>query len=266
MSLIKNKSTINDFHEQWICFQEQYGVYASEDFFWDYFGPLLKKTELKDKDIAEIGCGNGRFVKIFSRYANRAVGYEPSGAIDVARRYCHDDKNINFYQTSVYDITERSTYDVILCLGVLHHLPDPLQALVKMKSMLKPGGICCVWVYGREGNGLYLGIFKPLMYITSRLPHKVLNSISFILALIVKIYSKLVYFSHYLPWPMKNYMLNIVDKLDFYHLKLGVYDQLNPSIANYYTRSQIEELARQAGFIVIGSYHRHGYSWTVKLI
>lgn len=261
----KEKSTISDFSTQWTRFEKQEGVYASEKYFFSYFGDLLKPDELRGKKIAEVGCGNGRFVKILSGYGEEVVGYEPSEAIEVAKKYCLGCHNAYFLKKSVYDIEDYNKFDFVFCLGVIHHLPDEISALRKIKSMLAKNGCAYIWVYGKENNKLYLNIFLPIIKITSTLPHWALNFISFVLTAVLKFYIYIVGISRFLSWPMKKYMLNVLKPLNFYFLKLVVYDQLNPKIANYYTEKEITDLARQAGFKKINSFHRYGYSWTLKL-
>ena len=47
-------------------------------------------------------------------------------------------------------------YDIIVSSGVLHHLPDPQEALNRLASLLAPGGVMRVMVYNRWGRqGLY---------------------------------------------------------------------------------------------------------------
>ena len=104
MSGNKKLETVSDFDKQWTSFQKQKGVYANESFFFDYFGTLLDKSNLKDKVVAEIGCGNGRFIKTMSHYAKEVGGFEPSGAIDVAKKYCKECTNVNFYHQSIYSM------------------------------------------------------------------------------------------------------------------------------------------------------------------
>jgi hypothetical protein len=43
-----------------------------------------------------------------------------------------------------------------------HHIPEPLATLRVAYNGLRPGGKCSVWLYGREGNELYLAIAAPL--------------------------------------------------------------------------------------------------------
>lgn len=262
-----NISTIGDFDKQWKTFQKQVGVYADEQYFFStYFDNLFNREDLKGKVVAEVGCGNGRFIKIMSVYAKEVVGFEPSGAVEVAKKYCEDRANIKLEKESVYDIQRMDEFDIVFCLGVLHHLPDPVVALKKIFTMLKPDGLCYIWVYGKENNGLYLKIFKPLINITSRFPHWLLNVVAFCLAIVLKIYIILVRSFKFFPWPMKDYTLNVLNNLDFYYLKLTIYDQLNPKIANYYSKEEICSLVASAGFKSISTHHRYKYSWSIKAL
>lgn len=259
------RGTIEDFGIQWKAFQQQDGAFAGEDLFWDYFGPLLASSDLLGREVAEVGCGNGRFLKTISRYAKRVVGIEPSDAVEVARNYCAPFSNISLQQTSVYDLEAKPEFDVVLCLGVLHHLPDSVRALKQMADILKPGGRLVVWVYGQEGNDWYLRIFRPVRRITSRLPHWALNAVATVFTFFLAIYRGLINITSFFPWPMKSYLRNVIGPLSWYHTKVTVYDQLNPTIANYYTKGEVENLAHQAGLHNFSLYHRHGYSWTIKI-
>ena len=43
-------------------------------------------------------------------------------------------------------------YDIIICCGVLHHIPDYEKALAKIKSLLKPGGTLVLAIYNKYGK------------------------------------------------------------------------------------------------------------------
>ena len=38
--------------------------------------------------------------------------------------------------------------DVVISIGVIHHLPDPEKGFRTLYSLLKPGGEIFIWVYG----------------------------------------------------------------------------------------------------------------------
>jgi hypothetical protein len=61
---------------------------------------------------------------------------------------------------------------------------------------------------------------------------------------------------------MRDYITQVLAPLDFESLRLNIYDQLNPSIASYWTKDEVEALMRAAGLTAIHLHHRPGYSWT----
>ena len=51
----------------------------------------------------------------------------------------------------------RRTFDLVVCTGVLHHLPDPDEGLRALRNVLKPGGAMRVMVYAPYGRaGVYM--------------------------------------------------------------------------------------------------------------
>jgi ubiquinone/menaquinone biosynthesis C-methylase UbiE len=67
-------------------------------------------------------------------------------------------KNIRYVQGSVLDLKAGSfgSFDYINCSGMLHHLPDPIEGLSRLLSVLAPDGGIGVMVYGEYGRtGLY---------------------------------------------------------------------------------------------------------------
>ena len=68
---------------------------------------------------------------------------------------------------------------------------------------------------------------------------------------------------HRFPLPLRGYLLSIFEKMSPAKRRLIFYDQLNPSYAKYYSRSEAEKLLVDGGFVDVQLHHRHGYSWTV---
>lgn len=67
--------------------------------------------------------------------------------------------NIRFVQGSIFDLPtlELGKFDYIDCCGVLHHLPDPEQALLILKDALAVGGGIGLMVYAPHGRtGVYM--------------------------------------------------------------------------------------------------------------
>jgi SAM-dependent methyltransferase len=62
--------------------------------------------------------------------------------------------NIDWINGSILDIDpdDLGCFDYINCVGVIHHLNQPIEGLLKLKSVLKTDGVLCLMVYGRYGR------------------------------------------------------------------------------------------------------------------
>ncbi len=253
------RSTVADFSEQWTAYDDNSGWFGSEELLADVLRPLLSLEELRGQKVAEIGCGNGRFLPTLARYAERVYGIEPGDGVDNARRHCAGVDNIEVMRADVYSLPRLPPLDHVFSIGVVHHLPDPRRALENMRGLLKPGGRCTIWVYGKEGNELYLLTFGALRKLTTRIPHVALHGVSTALVPPLRTY---IHACRVLPLPMREYMRTVLKPLSNDALRMNIYDQLNPTIAEYWSRDEVEELMRSAGFLDVTLHHRHGYSWT----
>ena len=156
-------------------------------------------------------------------------------------------------------INFKNEIDYIFSIGVIHHIPDAEIVCKKVYESLKPKGKFLIWLYGKEGNELYLFIFNNLRKITRYMPDKFLNLFSIFLNLFLSIY---IFFCKYLNLPLKNYMINVLKKCTFEKRKYIIFDQLNPSYSKYYTKQDLETLLTKAGFKKFELFNRHQYSWT----
>ena len=254
--------TVDDFGEQWSHFPLNEGLYGDPKFLEDIFGPLLKIEEIKGKKIFDIGSGTGRIVEMLLRNgAGFAYGLEPS-----KKAFYEMEKNLkNFNKYSGLNvfgdqIPTNLNLDVITSIGVIHHIKEPLSTLESARRALKPKGKLIIWVYGKEGNGIYLLLYKSICWFTKRLSHKALLRLSKGLLVPLNLYGLMC---KKLPLPMKNYFINVFNNWMEDVKTLTIYDQLNPEYSKYYSKTEIIDEVARAGFHDIKTYHRHGYSWTV---
>lgn len=96
---------------------------------------LVERYSLYQKDIIEIGCGQGDFLKLICRLGNnRGVGFDPSyirGAIDEASM--NQITIVEDYYSSAYSQYQA---DFIACRHVLEHIPDPLDFLTNIRHAI----------------------------------------------------------------------------------------------------------------------------------
>ena len=254
--------TISDFGEQWVNYQENPGYYGSVSLLEDLFGPLLALEAVRDKTVADIGSGTGRIVNmLLDAGAARVVAVEPSAAFAVLRRNtAARQERVTYLNIRGDALPADLNLDLVVSLGVLHHIPDPAKVVDAAFNALRPGGQMLVWLYGREGNELYLRFVEPLRAVTKRLPHALLELLCSTINVTLDAY---IFLCRVLPLPMRDYMRNVLARFPRSVRRLTIYDQLNPAYAKYYTKGEAESLLVRAGFSNVISWHRHGYSWSV---
>ena len=105
--------------------------------------PVLKRLglDLKDKDVLEIGCGNGYGARLIHQRSPRSyVG------IDVMEEQVKKARlRYPQYQFLIQDATDLSQFgnaskDVVIIFGVLHHIPEWRKVIDEIARVLKPNG------------------------------------------------------------------------------------------------------------------------------
>ena len=253
--------TIRDFGEQWLKYKDNQGYYGSLELFGDILYPSLKHEDIKGCRVAEIGSGSGRIVNMLLKAgAKHVIAVEPSNAYDVLGSNLEQPERVTCLKITGDQLPPYGDLDLVFSIGVLHHISDPHPVVEAASRALRPGGKFFVWLYGREGNQVYLSLLRPLRILTKHLPHFVLAALVWIVYLPLMIYIKLC---HHFELPVREYLLTVFEKMSPEKRRLIIYDQLNPAYAKYYTRDQAMKLLEEAHFINVGIHHRHGYSWTV---
>lgn len=262
LSQVQTEKTISDFGQQWTRYTTNDGYYASLELFRDICGPLLAPDALKNASVGDIGSGTGRIVSmLIAAGSDRVVAVEPSEAFAVLQQNTAEwADRIEYVNGPGEAIPDGKDLDYVFSIGVLHHIYDPAPVVRAAYDALRPGGRMLIWLYGHEGNETYLRFVEPLRRMTVKLPQPLLAGISHLLNLCLGLYIPLC---RVLPLPLRGYMNNVIGRFSWSKRYLVIYDQLNPTVARYFTKAQAEDLLAAGGFRNIRLHHRHGYSWTV---
>ena len=116
----------------------------------------------QDLRILCAGCGSSQAPLVALNNPNCAVlGIdlsETSLAHSNRLRDRHGLTNLDLRQMSLLDIGQLSrSFDLIICTGVLHHLPNPDAGLNALADVLDPSGSMAIMLYGKTGRaGVYL--------------------------------------------------------------------------------------------------------------
>jgi SAM-dependent methyltransferase len=259
MHLKDHEKVILDFGQQWTHYTDNSGYYGSLEFFRELVEPLVPISEFQGLHVAEIGAGTGRIcAMLLEAGASRVTALEPSDAIGPLRdNLASFGERVEIVHASGEQLPRRR-YDMIVSIGVLHHIPDPYPSVRTALDCLKPGGKLFIWVYGKEGNALYLAFALPLRSITKHLPHFANAALSWLLDIPLKAY---IVASRKFKLPLHEYMRNCLDKLTADKRRLVIYDQLNPRWAKYYSEREVRDLLELSGFDNVRVHSRQAYSW-----
>jgi SAM-dependent methyltransferase len=106
---------------------------------------LVQRHNLKDKDIIEIGCGDGHFLRLICDMgANCGVGFDPS--YDSQRISADRHGNRVTIVADVYSRQYRHRRaDMICCRQVLEHIHDPLGFLRELRRTLDSWDGCVLF-------------------------------------------------------------------------------------------------------------------------
>lgn len=112
--------------------------------------PLIQKG----MRVLDVGCGTGSISKDMARI----VG--PSGyviGIDNTERFIESGKqsyfdvsNLSLVNTDLFDFEPQEKFDLITAARMLQWLKNPIEALLKMKSLLKTGGTISILDYNHN--------------------------------------------------------------------------------------------------------------------
>ena len=117
-----------------------------------------QKPRRQDIRILDAGCGTGVGTEYLVHLNPQAsvVGIDLSGgALEVAKERCRRSgaSRVEFHHLSLYDADQLDgEFELINCVGVLHHLPDPIRGIKSLAAKLAPGGLMHIFVYAELGR------------------------------------------------------------------------------------------------------------------
>lgn len=148
---VPNDNYASSFGFQWNKFSRtQLDSHSGTDISSDRFyrSTEWSPDELRGKRVLEVGCGAGRFTEVLLATGATVIALDYSSAVDACWANHHGHPNLSVVQADLYHLPFcKGTFDFVLCLGVLQHLPDVKRAFMSLVPPLAKGGDLVVDVY-----------------------------------------------------------------------------------------------------------------------
>jgi SAM-dependent methyltransferase/uncharacterized protein YbaR (Trm112 family) len=112
----------------------------------------LKNVLNSGKRILNAGCGIA-WPEIFFNFneKNERHCIDVSSCVEVAHKVTKHFRNVVVSQASIYNLPYRDGFfDVVYCIGVIHHTRQPKEALIALAKKLAPGGILGAYIYSKK--------------------------------------------------------------------------------------------------------------------
>ena len=131
------------------------------------------RAALKGKRVVDIGCGGGILAESMAVRGAQVVGVDMAGtALSVARLHTLESGvSVDYRQMTGEQLaeTEPASFDVVTCMELLEHVPDPASLIAACARLVKPDGHVFFSTINRNPKS-YLYAVLGAEYVLSMLP------------------------------------------------------------------------------------------------
>lgn len=121
-----------------------------------------ERAHLPGKKVVDVGCGGGILSEGLCQRGAYVTGIDMGEApLSVARLHgLESGVEVDYRQMTVEALAEAEagTYDVVTCLEMLEHVPDPASVIAACAKLLKPGGALFLSTINRNPKAFMFAI------------------------------------------------------------------------------------------------------------
>lgn len=103
---------------------------------------------LRGRDVLDVGCGGGILAEAMARRGARVLGIDLADKpLKVARLHALEQQvaGVEYRAVAVEELAQQqpASFDVVTCMEMLEHVPDPASVVAACAALVRPGG----WVF-----------------------------------------------------------------------------------------------------------------------
>lgn len=210
---------------------------------------------LRGKQVLECGCGAGRFTEVLLAEGACVTSVDLSSAVVANSRNFPVGPHHRIAKADILRLPfAPKQYDLVLCLGVIQHTPNPEETIARLYQQVKPGGILAIDHYTFE-RGRWTSLTKPFMraWLKRQPPEQTLPIVEGLVKRWLPWHRRLR--SFYPGWfllcrvspitTFYRYYPNFSEQLQYEWALLDTHDSLTDWFKHLRTRAQIEAALRE---------------------
>lgn len=130
-------------------------------------------ARIAGKKVVDIGCGGGILAESMAARGAQVTGVDLSEkALGVARLHLFESgEQVDYRHISAEDLARDcpASFDVVTCMEMLEHVPDPQSVVRACATLVKPGGAVCFSTLNRNLKSYALAVLGA-EYVLNMLP------------------------------------------------------------------------------------------------
>ena len=123
---------------------------------------IQKHSQVRDKALIDVGCGGGILSEALAKLGAQvsAIDLAPQ-SIEIAKLHLYESNlSVNYECIEVGAKAAQSpeSFDVVTCMEMLEHVPDPAYIIQECAKLLKPNGMAFFSTLNRNFKSYALGV------------------------------------------------------------------------------------------------------------
>src|SRR5215469_12053535 len=123
---------------------------------------IAARATLAGARVLDVGCGGGLLTEVLARAGAEVTGIDMApGMIEVARLHAAESAlRIDYRMAAAEDLAQATAeaFDIVTCMEMLEHVPDPAAMTATLARLLRPGGTLFISTLNRNLKSFLLAI------------------------------------------------------------------------------------------------------------